>query len=62
MGTSATSCPQSVAATTTAIRIARMADAIAAGNAWVWNTSDAGPALVWVSMIANSTSTLMAPM
>ena len=39
-----------------------MIDAIAAGTAWVWNTRLAGPLFVWVSMIANRTSTLIAPM
>ena len=53
---------QSVAATVTAIRRASTAAAIAAGRACVWNTSEAGPAFVWVSMIANRISTLMAPM
>ena len=46
----------------TAISSARTAAAIAAGKACVWNTSAAGPAFVWVSMIANSTRTLIAPM
>ena len=53
---------QSVETTTIAISRARIADAIAAGNAWVWNTSAPGPAFVWVSMIANRTRTLIAPM
>ena len=38
------------------------ADAIAAARAWVWNTRRLGAALVWVSMIANRTRTLIAPM
>ena len=53
---------QSVEATVIAISSARIADAIAAGNAWVWNTSELGAAFVWVSMIANRTRTLIAPM
>ena len=32
---------------------ARMTAATAAGTAWVWKTSRAGAAFVWVSMIAN---------
>ena len=35
---------------------------MAAGTAWVWKTSRAGPAFVWVSMIANRIRTLIAPM
>ena len=38
-----------------------IAAAIAAGNACVWNTSDAGPAFVWVSMIANRIRKMPAP-
>ena len=40
----------------------RITAAIAAGTAWVWKTSRVGPTLVWVSMIANRTRTLIAPM
>ena len=53
---------QLVAPTVSAIRRARTAAAIAAGRAWVWKTSRAGAAFVWVSMIANRTRTLIAPM
>ncbi len=35
---------------------------MAAGTAWVWKTRRTGAALVWVSMIAKSTRTLIAPM
>ncbi len=42
--------------------MASTTEAIAAGTAWVWKTSRAGPDLLWVSMIANRISTLMAPM
>ena len=36
--------------------------AIAAGTACVWKTSRLGASFVWVSMIANRMSTLIAPM
>ena len=42
--------------------IASSTPATSAGRACVWNTSRLGAAFVWVSMIANSTSTLIAPM
>ena len=42
--------------------ITRMTEAMAAGTAWVWKTSRLGASLVWVSMIANRISTLIAPM
>ena len=53
---------QSVPYAATATRTATMTAAIAAGAAWVWNTSREGAALSWVSMIANRISTLIAPM
>ena len=54
--------PQSVAPTARAITTAMMIEANAAGTAWVWKTSRLGASLVWVSMIANRISTLIAPM
>src|SRR5215212_1423645 len=40
----------------------RISAATAAGTACVWKTSRVGAAFVWVSMIANRTRTLIAPM
>ena len=45
-----------------AMTTAMMTEAIAAGTAWVWKTSRLGASFVWVSMIANRISTLIAPM
>ena len=53
---------QSVAPTVMAITIARITEAIAAPTACVWKTRLAGASFVWVSMIANRTRTLIAPM
>ena len=55
--------PQSVAAIDRAMTITMITEAMAAGTACVWKTSRLGASsLVWVSMIANRISTLIAPM
>ena len=54
--------PQSVAMIARIVTTARSTAARAAGIAWVWKTRLAGASFVWVSMIANRTRTLIAPM